>query len=252
MIIVAIDQHPQKKITVSELFNSLRNMFSFFCKDYTGWKYTCRSTLNSCSCFVREYLVKKTTKWTVNYNKITRNAFKLQKNSHVTASEKWASTLHEHLNIPETVCHPTTDCCQEATPSRSHTGFSMSADNTYTTSTAHAVDPSIYIQPDFSFNIDNIFQDINATIPEEIDDYRRADCFDRHPLDVRHAPIPSLKISRPKPSKITQTKKYKELEQLINHVSNTSVSVDIAIDNLRLLCNSIDKSVSTIHVCLLR
>ena len=239
MIIVAIDQHPEKKITVSELFNSLRNMFSFFCKDYTGWKNTIRSTLKSTSCFDRQYLFNKTTKWTVNYNKIPRNVFKLQKNSPVTASENWPSTLHEHLNIPEIVCHPTTDCCQEATPSRSHTGFSMSADNTYTT--AHANEPSICIQPDLSFNIDNIFQDINTTIPEDIDDSRRTDCFDRYPLDVCHAPIPTLKISRPKPSKITQTKKYKELEQLINnHASNTFVSADIAIDNLRLLCNSID------------
>ena len=189
MIIVAIDQHPEKKITISELFNSLRNMFSFFCKDYTGWKNTIRSTLKSTSCFDRQYLFNKATKWTVNYNKIPRNVFKLQKNSPVTASENWPSTLHEHLNIPEIVCHPTTDCCQEATPSRSHTDFSMSADNTYTT--AHANDPSICIQPDFSFNIDNIFQDINTTIPEDIDDSRRTDCFDRYPLDVCHAPMPT-------------------------------------------------------------
>lgn len=239
MIIVAIDQQPEKKITVSELFNSLRSMFSFFCKDYTGWKNTIRSTLKSSSCFERQYLFNKTTKWTVNYNKIPRNVFKLRKNSHVTASENWASTLQEHLNIPEIICHPTTDCCQETTPSRTHTGFSMSADNIYTS--AHANDPSICIQPDFSFNIDNIFQDISATIPEDIDDSRRADCFDRYPLDVCHAPLPTSKINRPKPSKITQTKKYKELEQLINnHASNLFVSADIAIDNLRVLCNSID------------
>lgn len=233
MIVLAIDNQPDKIITTSVLFDFLRTLFPFFCTAYTGWKHTVRKTLSINRCFECIDRIHHGGKvWTVVFAKVPRDVFLLQKNN-IVDSGSWAPTLYQHVNLKE-IALPANNDCTEAIPHSSMSECPFSAITT--SSSSHSV------IPDFNFSIDSMFTNINQSqVQEETDDFRRADCFDSSPLNVFSIPPPQLHINRrPKPSKITKTKKYKELEQMINnHASNLFVSPDIAVSNLRLLCDSV-------------
>ncbi|XP_063441957.1 forkhead box protein I2-like [Mytilus trossulus] len=240
MIVLAIDNQPDKTITTSVLFDFLRTLFPFFCTAYIGWKHTVRKTLsiNRCfECIDRKHPGGKV--WTVVFAKVQRDVFLLQKNN-IVDSGIWAPTLYQHVKLQE-IAIPMNSDCTEAIPLSSTYECPFSS---ITTSSAIVTEPSSHsVTPDFNFSIDNMFTNINQSqiVQEEIDDFRRADCFDSSPLNVFSIPPPQLhKNRRTKPSKITKTKKYKELEQMINnHASNLFVSPDIAVSNLRMLCDSV-------------
>ncbi|CAG2228903.1 unnamed protein product [Mytilus edulis] len=239
MIVLAIDNQPDKTITTSVLFDFLRTLFPFFCTAYTGWKHTVRKTLSINRCFECIDRIHHGGKvWTVVFAKVPRDVFLLQKNN-IVDSGSWAPTLYQHLNLKE-IALPANNICTESIPHSSMSECSFSA---ITTSSATVTEPSSHsVIPDFNFSIDSMFTNINQSqVQEETDDFRRADCFDSSPLNLFSIPPPQLHINRrPKPSKITKTKKYKELEQMINnHASNLFVSPDIAVSNLRLLCDSV-------------
>ncbi|CAC5408624.1 unnamed protein product [Mytilus coruscus] len=240
MIVLAINNQPDKTITTSALFEFLRTLFPFFCTAYTGWKHTVRKTLSINRCFECIDRIHNGGKvWTVVLAKVPRDVFLLQKNN-IVDSGKWAPTLYQHVKLQE-ITLPVNNVCTEAIPISS---MSQCPFSSITSSSAIIAEPSFHsVIPDFTFSIDSMFTNINQSpiVQEETDDFRRADCFDSSPLNVLSMQPPQLHMNRrPKPSKITKTKKYKELEQMINnHASNLFVSPDVAVSNLRMLCDSV-------------
>ncbi|CAD7082898.1 unnamed protein product [Hermetia illucens] len=53
MIAMAIRESPQKKLTLSEIYNCLKNRFDFFRGNYVGWKNSVRHNLSLNECFVK-------------------------------------------------------------------------------------------------------------------------------------------------------------------------------------------------------
>lgn len=99
MIIMAIQMSPDKALTLSEINQSITDMFPFFRGSYKGWKDSIRHTLSSSPC-LQKGPRGRTAKWIVNLTLAPESALRRQETA-VSRSTYWPETICEYLGIPE-------------------------------------------------------------------------------------------------------------------------------------------------------
>lgn len=104
MIIHAINSTTEKSLTLTGIISKLKEMFTFFKGNYTGWKDSVRHNLSHNACFVKGGRCSKPESngnlWHVDISKAPINCFKLQ-DTPVAREGHWAQDLHAQIGFPE-------------------------------------------------------------------------------------------------------------------------------------------------------
>lgn len=112
MIILAIENSPDKRLTLSQIHQALANMFHFFRdSSYTGWKDSVRHNLSQNRCFCK--ILKNPSRangkgnyWTVNLKMVSPNVFLRQDNMKASRGGSWAQELHQQVGLNPVVLEP--------------------------------------------------------------------------------------------------------------------------------------------------
>ncbi|KAK3603859.1 hypothetical protein CHS0354_042867 [Potamilus streckersoni] len=104
MIVVAIENSADKKLTLTEIHEVLREFFPFFCGLYTGWKNSVRHNLSNNRCFYKVLkdpcdLKCRQHYWRVDLEKVPPKSFCRQENKD-TRKGQYALYIHDHLGLP--------------------------------------------------------------------------------------------------------------------------------------------------------
>ncbi|XP_064599388.1 forkhead box protein C2-A-like [Liolophura sinensis] len=113
MIILAIENSPDRRLTLSQIHQALANMFPFFRdSSYTGWKDSVRHNLSQNRCFCK--ILKdprrangKGNYWTVNLKLVSPNVFLRQDSMKAARGGNWAQELHEQVGLNPVVLDTT-------------------------------------------------------------------------------------------------------------------------------------------------
>lgn len=232
MIALAIESQPDKTICTHDLYEFLRQLFPFFRTAYNEWTNSIRKVLRSHKSFTCVTSMQTgNSVWKVDLSTLPRNTFDLKKNT--VDAENWAPTLFQQVNMPEIVLPPPVVVgMPSVVPGR------VTAVNTTSGNTADGCS----FNPDLNICVDDIFQSV--TSPERdleiIDDSRRGDIFDNSPFQFFALPRPLPMPTLPSTHNVTSTKEFQQLQHLVhNQASSLLVSPEVAVNNLRLLCDSV-------------
>lgn len=104
MMVMAIRTSPRQMLTLSEIHQTLQNMFQFFSSGYNGWKDSVRHNLSHNKCFkkVLKDPLRNNSKgnyWMVDIDAVPADAFKRQ-DTVVAREGDWDAELHRQLGLP--------------------------------------------------------------------------------------------------------------------------------------------------------
>ncbi|XP_078606709.1 uncharacterized protein LOC144879283 isoform X1 [Branchiostoma floridae x Branchiostoma japonicum] len=107
LVVMAIQNAPEKKLPLKEIHEALKKMYPFFRGDYTGWKDSVRHNLSTYKCFYKvpkdpSRPFAKGNYWAVYEDKVPKDALKKQDSS----SEREGEADYE---TPGSVCTTTSE-----------------------------------------------------------------------------------------------------------------------------------------------
>lgn len=229
MIVLAAESQPEKSISTYDLFEFLKELFPFFRTSYTGWTNTIRKILKEHKAFTCVTQLKLgNSVWKVDLSELPSHTF--DRKQGIVDSENWAPTLFQQVNMPEIVIPSSS-----ASTNTSNATLAWLS-NAQTTEMSNLPN----FNPDLSISVDDMLNSFTNPLPEMADDARRADIFDNSSFQFFALPRPTVNSTLRKRRNITKTKEYKQLQHIMdNHASSLLVSPEVAVNNLRLLCDSV-------------
>lgn len=219
MVVMAIENSPNKMLTLAEIHFELQKMFSFFSDSYRGWRDSVRHNLSYNSCFYKVIGENKKARgnmWAVKLDLVPANAFKIQDTA-VARSGIWAMELHQQLGVaPVILPNPVLPVLQREIAEMSSVSMTPDVDNR----------PSIE-DHDLSFGIESILK-----VPEL--------CLPEGSHSSENEQLTKKTTGRRKSNVKTQ----KDAKVLSRHLGGNQQA---ALYNLGMLCQPLDITATTPH-----